>query len=92
MEAKIESIKIKVGKKVFELTEEEAVAFKGQLDKLFGMASSPIIPIITEPFRYPTYPVTYGDHTEDVIQSGVFTTCGDGETMNGAMDLSSRQN
>lgn len=76
MKASIESIKIKVGKKVFELTEKEAISLKGQLDKLFGVGNIPIIPIITEPFRYPNdFDIKYGGHIGDVNPTGIFTTC-----------------
>lgn len=74
MEAKIESIKIRVGEKIVELSEDEAISIQYQLNKLFAMGS-PLMPI---PYPvYPSYPnITEGDHTGHFTPDVVVTICG----------------
>ena len=66
----IESIKIKVGKNVIELTEAEAIALKDDLNKLLGGP-------VTFPI-YPYYPPVCPQPEPFIYRP--FITCNDGAT------------
>ena len=83
--AKIEQIKIKLGKRSIDLTKEEAVELREVLDELFpgrGLDVAPIIlPVIERPYWPRPWTITYGSGTGDSIPGANSNTiyCSRGE-------------